>query len=135
MAAFLGDPARTGVVVVARPADTVVAETLELLRGITGVTGRPADVIVANAVLPDRFAPGDVDRVGAAAAAARDPRLLAVARQARLAWARAREQERQLARLDAGAGRPAVRLPFAFVAALGPDDVRALVTPLAAGLG
>ena len=68
VADFLGDPARTGLVVVARPADTVVAETLELLRGLAAVTGRPADVVVANAVLPDRFAPGDAERIAAAAA-------------------------------------------------------------------
>lgn len=134
VAAFLGDPARTGLVVVARPEDTVVAETLELLGAIAGVTDRPADVVVANAVLPDRFAQGEPERVAAAAAASGDVRLLAVAEQTRLAWLRAREQERQLARLDAGAGRPAVRLPFVFAAALGPDDVRSVATTLALGL-
>jgi hypothetical protein len=48
-----------------------------------------------------------------------------------MAWRRAREQEHQLDRLRAELALPVVELPFLFVAALGPRELRALSTALA----
>ena len=87
--------------------------------------------MIANQVLPDRFDEHEVELIDRALSASGDPRLHAAARPARMAWRRAREQEDQLDRLRAELGLPIVELPFLFVAALGPRELRALSTALA----
>ncbi|MGZ6674166.1 MAG: ArsA family ATPase [Solirubrobacteraceae bacterium] len=128
---FLGDPARSAIVLVCTPSEMPVTETLELAAAVHDATGRPPDVVIANQVLPDRFDEHEVERIDRALSATGDPRLHAVARPARMAWRRAREQEDELDRLRAELGLPIVELPFLFVAALGPRDLRALSTALA----
>ena len=53
--AMLSDPARTGVVVVARPEEMPVNEALALERALAARVGLPVSLVVANALLPDRF--------------------------------------------------------------------------------
>ena len=64
----------------------------------------------------------------------RDPALRAWARTASRAWRRAREQAEQLSRLREHIAAPIVELPFLFVPALGPEELRGLATPLATAL-
>ena len=128
---FLGDPARSAIVLVCTPSEMPVTETVELAAAVQDATGRPPDVVIANQVLPDRFDEHEVELIDRALSASGDPRLHAAARPARMAWRRAREQEDQLDRLRAELGLPIVELPFLFVAALGPRELRALSTALA----
>jgi anion-transporting ArsA/GET3 family ATPase len=112
--AMLSDPARTGVVVVARPEEMPVNEALALERALAARVGLPVSLVVANALVPDRFSGPEVEALGAAdghpaAALARD------------AAARARAQRGQLARLRRGTAAPVCRLPYLAAPGLGPD--------------
>jgi anion-transporting ArsA/GET3 family ATPase len=128
---FLADPSRTAIVLVCTPSEMPVTETVELAGAVEEATGRPPDVVIANQVLPDRFDEHEVELIDRALGASEDPRLRAAARPARRASARAREQEHQLGRLHAELALPVVELPFLFVAALGPHELRALSIVLA----
>ena len=105
--ATLEDRALTGVVVVSTPEEMPVNETAFLREAL----GDRLDLVVANAVRPDRFDDADARRLAAVDAPA--------ARFALAAHARAKEQQEQLRRLDAGAV-----LPFATDAAGGADLAR-----------
>ena len=111
--ATLEDPALTGVVVVATPEEMPVNETAFLREAL----GSRLDLVVANAVRPDRFDEEDARRL---AAATRSP----ATRAALSAYRRAREQRDQLDRLGAGA-----ELPFAADAA-GAVDLERLAAAL-----
>ena len=89
------DPARSGYVAVAQPAEMAVTETLELQRRLRGLLGRELDAIVVNGVLPRRFSEQDLR----ALADGDEPVQRAAARAARAVHARARFQHNQLARL------------------------------------
>jgi anion-transporting ArsA/GET3 family ATPase len=115
----LTDRAQTGVVVVATPEETPVTEALMLREQLAD----RVDLVVANAVRPDRFADAEAERL---AAAGEHP----AARAALAAHRRAREQGEQLRRLDA-----AVQLPFIPDAAAGGADLEALSGALARALG
>jgi anion-transporting ArsA/GET3 family ATPase len=128
---FLGDPSRSAIVLVCTPSEMPVTETVELAAAIEDATGRPPDLVIANQVLPDRFDEHEVELIDRALDGSGDPRLHAAARPVRIAWRRAREQEHQLDRLRAELALPVVELPFLFVAALGPRELRALSTALA----
>jgi anion-transporting ArsA/GET3 family ATPase len=117
--AMLSNPARTGVVLVARPEEMPVNETLELRDGLRADIGLDVDLVVANGVLPNRFSARDAR---ALAAAPRTPE----AGAALAAHARARAQQAQLARLRRHLSAPVVTLPFVFSPQLGSDDVHAL---------
>ncbi len=116
---------------VCTPSEMPVTETVELAAAIEDATGRPPDLVIANQVLPDRFDEHEVELIDRALGASGDPRLHAAARPVRIAWRRAREQEHQLDRLRSELALPVVELPFLFVAALGPRELRALSTALA----
>jgi len=88
--------------------------------------------VIANQVLPDRFDEDEIELIDRALGASDDADLRAAARPARMAWSRAREQERQLGRLRSELDLPVVQLPFLFVATIGPDELRALASVLAA---
>jgi anion-transporting ArsA/GET3 family ATPase len=128
---FLADPSSSAIVLVCTPSEMPVTETVELAGAVEEATGRPPDVVIANQVLPDRFDEHEVELIDRALGASEDPRLRAAARPARMAWARAREQEDQLGRLRSELALPVVELPFLFVAALGPTELRALSAALA----
>ena len=128
---FLADPSSSAIVLVCTPSEMPVTETMELAGAVEEATGRPPDLVIVNQVLPDRFDEREVELIDRALGASEDPRLRAAFRPARMAWARAREQEDQLGRLRSELALPVVELPFLFVPALGPRALRALAAVLA----
>jgi anion-transporting ArsA/GET3 family ATPase len=127
---FLADPTRCAIVLVCTPSEMPVTETSELAAAVEGVTARPPDIVIANQVLPDRFDDEEAARIENALTTTTDPWLRAAARQARVSWRRAREQAHELDRLRTGLAIPVVELPFLFVPALGPGELRALAGAL-----
>jgi anion-transporting ArsA/GET3 family ATPase len=105
--AMVSDPARTGVVAVARPEEMPVNETLALQDALRGDIGLEVDLVVVNGVLPQRFSAADARALDAA----RDG---AAVRAARHAHARAQAQRAQLRRLRRGARAPVATVPFVF---------------------
>jgi anion-transporting ArsA/GET3 family ATPase len=105
--AMVSDPARTGVVAVARPEEMPVNETLALQDRLRADVGLEVDLVVANGMLPQRFSAAD----GRALKAACDG---AAVRAARHAHARALAQRAQLQRLRRGARAPVATVPFVF---------------------
>jgi hypothetical protein len=104
---MLCDPARTGVVAVARPEEMPVNETLALDASLRAELGLGVDLVVANAMLPGRFTAADAR---ALEGADDGPEL----RAARHAHARAQAQQSQLRRLRRAARGPVATLPFVF---------------------
>ena len=117
--ATLGDRAITGIVAVATPEEMPVNET-DYLRD---ALGDRLDLVIANAVRPDRFDDAEAGRLAAIADGS------AAARAALTAHRRAREQRDQLARL-----RPDIELPFAPEEQTGAADLGALADALDAAL-
>jgi anion-transporting ArsA/GET3 family ATPase len=105
--AMVSDPARTGVVAVARPEEMPVTETLSLQDALRDELGLDVSLVVANGVLPQRFNAADTRRLETAPDG---PEV----RAARHAGARARAQHAQLRRLRRGARAPVTTLPFVF---------------------
>jgi anion-transporting ArsA/GET3 family ATPase len=117
--ATLADRALTGVVAVATPEEMAVNE-VALLRD---ELGDRLDLVVANALRPDRFDDGEAERLASLAGEH------AAARAALAAHRRAREQREQLDRL-----RPDTTLPFAPDGASGGADLDTLAAALAPAL-
>jgi Mrp family chromosome partitioning ATPase len=105
--AMVTDPARTGVIAVARPEEMPVTEMLSLQDALRDEVGLEVGLVAANGVLPQRFS---VAEAGALDAAPDGPEI----RAARHAGARARSQRTQLRRLRRGARAPVATLPFVF---------------------
>jgi anion-transporting ArsA/GET3 family ATPase len=105
--AMVSDPARTGVVAVARPEEMPVNETLALQDALRADVGLEVDLVVANGMLPQRFSAADAR----ALETARDG---AAVRAARHAHARALAQRAQLQRLRRGARATVTTVPFVF---------------------
>jgi len=105
--AMVTDPARTGVIAVARPEEMPVTETLSLQDALRDEVGLEVGLVVANAVLPQRFSAAEAL---ALETAPDGPEV----RAARHAGARARAQRSQLRRLRRGARAPVATLPFVF---------------------
>jgi Anion-transporting ATPase len=120
---MLSDPAQTGLVAIARAEEMPVNETLALEAALPGTVGVGVDLIVANALLPDRFDAADVRALEAA------PPSRPV-RAALMAHARARAQRNQLARLRRRARARVVTLPFVSAAMLDAAAIEPLVRVL-----
>src|SRR3954454_3717606 len=135
---YVTDPALSGYVAVALPAEMPVNETLDLSGRLQERLGRDVELVVANGVYPERFSATDVSpdhlpsadvlplgeldgRVGAASA---------VAAAARSQAARVTAQQAQLGRLRDGARAPVVDLPYLFARDLGLAEVEALADVL-----
>lgn len=113
---MLSDPGRTGVVGVCLPEEMPVNETLALGAALREHLGLDLDLVVVNALLPDRFSDGE-------AVLLRD----AGVRAALSAHARARAQREEVARLREGLdGRPTAELPLVFAPALDAAALEAL---------
>jgi anion-transporting ArsA/GET3 family ATPase len=121
--AMLSDPAQTGVVAVARAEEMPVNETLALEAALPQTVGIAVDLVVANGLLPDRFAAAEVRTL-------RDAPPSRPVRAALMAHARARAQRAQLARLRRTAGAPVVTLPFLSAALLDAATIEPLVRAL-----
>jgi anion-transporting ArsA/GET3 family ATPase len=105
--AMVTDPARTGVVAVARPEEMPVNETLALQDALRDEIGLEVGLVVANGMLPRRFSAADARTLDAASDS---PEV----RAARHAHARAAAQRAQLQRLRRGVRAPIATLPFVF---------------------
>ena len=121
--AMLTDPARTGVVAVARPEEMPVSEALDLERVLEAELGVAVELFVVDGLLPDRFT--DADARTLAAVARGD-----AVRAALAAHERARSQRRELSRLRRHGRAPVATLPFLFDAVLSPDGVGTLADRL-----
>jgi anion-transporting ArsA/GET3 family ATPase len=121
--AMLSDPAQTGVVAVARAEEMPVNETLALEAALPQTVGIAVDLVVANGLLPDRFAAAEVRTL-------RDAPPSRPVRAALMAHARARAQRAQLARLRRTARAPVVTLPFLSAALLDAATIEPLVRAL-----
>jgi anion-transporting ArsA/GET3 family ATPase len=125
LAAFITNPRKTGVVIVALPEEMPVNETALLERQITGEVGAAVDRIYMNALYPKRFGAGELERIeplsqnggGSVRAACR-----AAVSQSR----RAAAQREQLARLEELTEAPVRTLPYVFEPELGLGEIRAL---------
>src|SRR4051812_40738799 len=125
--AMLSDPARTGVVAVARPEEMPVNETLQLEEALPATVGVDVGLVVANGLLPDRFSAAEVRALRAA------PPSRPV-QAALMAHARARAQRAQLARLRRTARAPVVTLPFVSAPMLDAARIEPLVRALGRAL-
>jgi anion-transporting ArsA/GET3 family ATPase len=123
---LLADPARTGYVGVAQPAEMAVTETLELERELHGRLGRELDTVVVNGVLPRRFSEHEIELVERA----KHPVASSAARAARAAHERARAQQKQLARLRRRSFA-VLTVPFQFRAELDLEALRRIADQLA----
>jgi anion-transporting ArsA/GET3 family ATPase len=121
--AMLSDPAQTGVVAVARAEEMPVNETLALQDALPASVGARVDLVVANALLPDRFDAAEVR-------ALRDAPPSRPVRAALVAHARARAERAQLARLRRAARAPVVTLPFVSAPMLDAARIEPLVRAL-----
>jgi anion-transporting ArsA/GET3 family ATPase len=117
---YLADPELTAFVGVSLPEEMSLRELLELDAGLHRTFGRGLDLVVVNAVFPDRLTPSDAEQLrplaarSAAIRAALDEHRQAEAHAQRTAWLR----ERVVA--------PVVTLPFVFDTEIGRRELEQL---------
>jgi anion-transporting ArsA/GET3 family ATPase len=122
--AFLRDPRRTGVVVVALPEEMPVNETLDIERRLREEMEMTIDRAIVNALYPERFTGEEAKRL-------RDVRHENGAVRAALAeHERVRGQRSQLRRLRRGLEAPVATLPFLFEPELGVEQLHELARRL-----
>jgi anion-transporting ArsA/GET3 family ATPase len=139
MSAILGDPSRTGVVVVTTPEEMPVTETIELLDRLAEETDVAPATVVVNRVLPaffDRRQQAVMDRIEDAL-----PQLVESAGSAVASVVRAAELTETRRRIGAGhldrlresvpSGLPLVYVPELFTRATGRRVVTLVATALA----
>ena len=132
--AFITNPKKTGVAIVALPEEMPVNETVSLERDLTAEVGVEVDQIFLNGLYPERFSGEEVERLERVAAdghanGATPVRVAcrSAVRQAR----RANTQREQLARLERMTEAPVTTLPFLFAPELGVDEVATLAEAVA----
>ncbi|MDQ3935850.1 MAG: ArsA family ATPase [Actinomycetota bacterium] len=120
---FLRDPARTGVVAVALPEDMPVNETLEFGQRLREQMGYDPQVLVMNALLPERFTREECEAIERVDGDAGEPTVAAALRAALSEHHRCRGQRSELRRLRKEAGdTPVITLPFLFENDTGLDE-------------
>jgi anion-transporting ArsA/GET3 family ATPase len=129
--AFITDPAKTGVAIVALPEEMPVNETSLLERELTDEVGVTVDRIFLNALYPDRFSAEEVARL-ADVADAEEGAVRAACRAAVRQDRRAEAQREQLARLESLTSAPISTLPYLFDPEIGPGDISGLAEYVAA---
>jgi anion-transporting ArsA/GET3 family ATPase len=122
---FIIDPRSTGVLVVALPEEMPVNETLEFGTRLDEQMGMAIDAIVVNAVYPERFAGGEVQKIASADGRV-SPEAQAALRAALSEHHRARAQRSQLRRLRKEAPAPVTTLPYLFEPELGLEEFELL---------
>jgi anion-transporting ArsA/GET3 family ATPase len=142
---ILGDPAVTGLVVVATPAEMPVTETLELTARVANETNVDLAAVVVNRVLPELFGRGEEEVFGrlehpdavavldAALGSSSQPLLDA----ARLTVTTRRNRTAHLERLRAAIdpGIPMLYVPYLFFRSHGLRATRQVANALSAELG
>jgi anion-transporting ArsA/GET3 family ATPase len=128
--AFITDPKKTGVAIVALPEEMPVNETASLEAELTEEVGVTVDRIFLNGLYPERFSAAEVEEL--TERAARDDGIVRAACRAAMSQSRrAGSQREQLARLEEMTSAPITTLPFLFEPELGVDQI----ATLAEGLG
>jgi anion-transporting ArsA/GET3 family ATPase len=125
---FLADPAEAGYVGVSLPEEMAVSEVLQLEQELPGAVGHGLDLIVVNALYPDRFSDEEAERLRRVADRS------AAVRVALAQHRRARAQAAHLLRLRDQAEAPVVTLPYLFVPRIGPREYEALARELSRDL-
>jgi anion-transporting ArsA/GET3 family ATPase len=142
---ILGDPARTGVVIVSAPEEMPVSETLELSAALGEKTVADLAAVVANRVLPELFGrgeeevfdrlrePGPMEALGALVGGSVEP----VLEGAQLAVTLRRTRGVHLARLrnDLPSGTPLLYVPYLFQRSHGVRATRQVAAHLGEELG
>jgi len=143
---ILGDPAQTGVVIVAAPEEMPVNEALELVDRLATDTVVDLAAVVANRVLPELFGRGEEEVFDRLAAAERDAGALSTAvgapvgrilDGAQLAVTLRRTRGTHLARLrtELPAGTPLLYVPYLFQRGHGARATRQVAEHLGEELG
>ena len=142
---MLGDPAQTGVVIVAAPEEMPVTETLELAERLTHETVVDLAAVVVNRVLPELFGRGEEEvfdqlvrdenqaRLSEAVGSSTGP----ILDGAQLAVTLRRTRAAHLTRLreDLPAGTPLLYVPYLFQRSHGARATRQVASHLAEELG
>jgi anion-transporting ArsA/GET3 family ATPase len=120
---FLRDPAQTAVVSVALPEEMPVNETVEFSGKLRDQMGYDPELVVMNALLPERFSGEDAETIEGVNGGSGDPTVAAALRAALSEHRRSRSQRAQLRRLKKGVTEaPVVTLPYLFDTDLGLDE-------------
>jgi anion-transporting ArsA/GET3 family ATPase len=124
---LLADPSRCALVLVARPLEMAVTETLELAHGLRRDLGRSVDAVLVNGVLQERFSAAEIARLKRVEG---PPPSAAALHAAILAHDRALRERHQIARLRRAA-LPVHQLPYLFSEQIGAPERETLGRALA----
>ena len=127
----LGDPGFAAYVGVALPEPMAVAELLQLQASLPATIGRGLDLVVVNALHPDRFSDAEAERLQAAAD--RGPGR-AVLEAVLVEHRRARRERCQVRELAEHITAPVLALPFVYPPMSGAGRVQRLASVLADAL-
>ena len=128
---LIRDRERTAIAVVALPEEMPVNETAALEGALASEVGVVVDRIFCNGLYPQRFDEAEVERIAAAAPRAQ-PAARAGCRAALTESRRARDQRRQLARLEESCEAPVSTVPFLFSPELGVEQIETLAEHVSA---
>jgi anion-transporting ArsA/GET3 family ATPase len=134
---LLEDPERCVYLAVAAPTEMAVAETLQLRGELRDELGRELHAVIVNGTLPRRFDSRELQLIAGCNGGRRGPEKSVAGsamRAAQTVQARARAQQRQIARLRRGVGShdspPVLGLPFIFDSELDLEAIRRLADRL-----
>jgi anion-transporting ArsA/GET3 family ATPase len=134
---FLEDPERCAYLAVAQPTEMAVTETLQLRKELRHELGRELHAVVVNGALPRRFGSGELQLIAALNGGRRGAEksvTSSAARAAQTVQARARAQQRQIARLRrvvrSHGSPPVLGLPFIFHSELDLEAIQRLADRL-----
>ena len=133
IAATIADREVTGVVAAATPEEMPVTETLAL-KELLQADGLELDLVIVNAVYPERFSQSELPELAAALEKTRSKLAGSALRAALSEHARALAQREQLERLREGHAGPLAELPYVFADELDQPEVEMLAEALEAAL-
>lgn len=134
LAKLLGDAERTAYLAVTQAEDMAVNETLDLEAALPEVVDRGLEAIVVNALYPQRFEAGELERAVGTADRDRDGSLTRALAAARTEHRRATGQQEELARLKESARAPIVTLPYVYAREVRRPQLEDLAGELERGL-
>jgi anion-transporting ArsA/GET3 family ATPase len=129
IAATIADRRFTGVVAVSTPEEMPVTETLALDQALRAA-GIDLDLVILNALYPQRFSQAEVAELEAALAGTSSPTGRSALKAALSEHARAAVQREQAARLESGIAAPQAELPYVFAEELGAPEIELLASRL-----
>ncbi|GAC1317868.1 MAG: ArsA-related P-loop ATPase [Thermoleophilaceae bacterium] len=126
---FITDPGKTGVMAVALAQEMPVTETIEFREKLHEGMGMETDVVVVNALMPERFTAEEAAAIERAGSANGAPDAAAALRAALSEHGRSRAERTQLRRLRRELGE-AITLPFVWQPELDADSLTGLAAEL-----